>query len=56
MDKKLDEKMLKLMFNSIRNAEIKNVKTQKKDDKAMVKTIEAYINDKIKEEIKQNED
>ena len=52
----LDQKLLRVMFNSIRSAEIKNIKTQKKDDKGMVKLIEDYVSKKVREESKANED
>lgn len=52
---KLDEKMLRVMFNSIRSAEIKNIKTQKLDDKGMVKIIEDYVVRKVREEMKNSE-
>ena len=55
-DKELNSKLLKEMFNAIRSAEIKNVKTQKKDDKGMIQSIEKYIFEKVGEEMKQNED
>ena len=44
------------MFNTIRSEEIKNIKTQVKDDKRMVKGIERYISKKVKEEMEKNED
>ncbi len=52
----LDKNLLRVMFNSIRSAEIKNIKTQKKDDKGMVKLIEDYVSKKVREESKANED
>lgn len=52
----LDEQLLRKMFNSIRSAEIKNIKTQKKDDKGMVRVIEEYVSGKVREEMKDNED
>ncbi len=52
----LDQKLLRVMFNSIRSAEIKNIKTQKRDDKGMVKVIEDYVSKKVREESKANED
>lgn len=54
--KDLDSQLLKSMFNSIRSEEIKNIKTQKRDDKAMVRVIEEFVNKKVGEEMKQNED
>ena len=53
--KELDPKLLRLMFNSIRSAEIKNIKTQKQDDKGMVRVIEGYVNGKVREEMQGNE-
>jgi len=52
----LDEQLLKTMFNAIRNAEIKNIKTQKNDDKKMVNLIEDYVSKKVQEEMNNNED
>lgn len=54
--KDLDLQLLRLMFNSIRSAEIKNIKTQKKDDKGMVRAIEDFIDRKVREEMKKDED
>lgn len=54
-NKNLDEKLMRKMFNSIRKAEIENIKTQKNDDKRMVTIIEDYINKKVREEMKENE-
>ena len=54
--KDLDSQLLKSMFNAIRSAEIKNIKTQKRDDKGMVRVIEEFVNRKVGEEMKQNED
>ncbi len=54
--KDLDSQLLKSMFNAIRSAEIKNIKTQKRDDKGMVRDIEEFVNKKVGEEMKQNED
>ncbi len=58
MDKneKLDEELLKQMFNAIRVTEIKNIKTQRKDDKAMVRVIEEYVRKNVQEEMGKNED
>lgn len=53
--KELDSHLLRTMFNAIRSAEIKNIKTQKQDDKGMVKVIEQYIDKKVKEEMKKDE-
>ena len=41
----LDEQLLRKMFNVIRTAEIKNIKTQKKDDKGMIRSIETKKNE-----------
>ena len=54
--KDLDLQLLRLMFNSIRSAERKNIKTQKKDDKGMVRAIEDFIDRKVREEMKKDED
>lgn len=54
--KELDPQLLESLFNEIRSAEIKNIKTQKKDDKNMVRTIEEIVNSKVEEEMKKNED
>lgn len=54
-EKILDEKLLRDMFNTIRSAEIKNIKTRKKDDKAMVKSITNYINKTVGKEMESNE-
>lgn len=55
-DSELNQKLLREMFNAIRNAEIRNIKTQTKDDKSMANSIEHYVSRKVKEEAKQNED
>ncbi len=54
--KDLDSQLLRSMFNSIRSAEIKNIKTQKRDDKGMVRVIEEFVNRKVGEEMKRDED
>lgn len=54
--KDLDPHLLRSMFNAIRSAEIKNIKTQIKDDKGMVRVIEDYVSKKVKEEMNNNED
>jgi len=54
--KDLDLQLLRSMFNTIRKAEIENVKTQKRDDKGMVHGIEKYVNKKVEEEMKGYED
>jgi len=46
----LDQKLMRDMFNEIRSFEIKNVKTQKFDNKKMVNSIMKYIFDKVGEE------
>ena len=55
-EKDLDPLLLRDMFNVVRSAEIKNIKTQIKDDKGMVKVIEDYVRRKVKEEMAGNED
>lgn len=55
-NKELDQQLLRSMFNTIRNAEIKNIKTQKRDDKGMVRGIEEFVNKKVGEEMKRDED
>ena len=52
----LDQELLKNMFNAIRSAEIRNIKTQTNDDKRMVTILEDYINKKVREEMKKDED
>lgn len=52
----LDLKLMRLMFNAIRSAEIQNVKTQKKDEKGMVRAIVDYVNKKVGEEMRKDED
>ena len=42
-NKKINNDMLRVMFKSIRKAEDKNIKTQKYDNKKMIKMIESYI-------------
>lgn len=54
--KELDPQLLRIMFNSIRSAEIKNIKTQKQDDKGMVRAIEDYVIKKVREEMSEDED
>lgn len=54
-NKALDEKLLREMYNAIRSAEIKNIKTQKNDDKQMVSTIERYIVKKVEAEVQKDE-
>lgn len=55
-NKELDSKLLREMFNTIRSAEIKNIKTQKNDEKQMVGAIAKYIVKKVGEEVEKNED
>ncbi len=55
-NKDLNLQLLRMMFNQIRSAEIKNIKTQKQDDKGMVRIIEDYISKKVREEMRDNED
>lgn len=55
-NKELDEQLLRKMFNSIRKVEIKNIKTQKKDDNGMIRIIMDYVSGKVREEMKDNED
>lgn len=52
----LDSHLLRTMFNAIRSTEIKNIKTQTRDDKGMVKAIENYVTKKVREEMNKNED
>lgn len=54
-NKTLDEKLLREMYNVIRSAEIKNIKTQKNDDKQMVSAIEKYIVKKVEAEVNKDE-
>ena len=53
--KKINTDMLRVMFTSIRKAEDKNIKTQKYDNKKMIKMIESYIEKKVREEMAKNE-
>ena len=55
-NKELDEQLLRKMFNSIRKVEIKNIKTQNKDDTGMIRIIMDYVSGKVREEMKDNED
>ena len=50
----VDKVVLRDLFNAIRNAEIKNVKIQKLDDKQMAKQITKYISKKVGENIEWN--
>ena len=51
-NKNIDERLLREMYNMVRNAEIKNTKTQKNDDRQMVSLIEGYIKSKVEKEVK----
>lgn len=55
-EKEVNQLLLRKMFNAIRSAEIKNIKTQRKNDANMVKAIEEYIDKQVREEMKKNED
>lgn len=55
-EKEINQLLLRKMFNAIRSAEIKNIKTQRKNDANMVKAIEEYIDKQVREEMKKNED
>lgn len=55
-NKDINESLLREMYNAIRGAEIKNIKTQKNDDKQMVSSIEKYIYRKVEEEVQGDED
>lgn len=50
VNKDLDPTLMREMFNAIRSAEIKNIKTQKNDDKHMVSAITEYITKKVGKE------
>ena len=54
-NKELNETLLREMYNAIRKVEIKNIKTQKNDDKQMVASIEKYIYKKVEEEVQGDE-
>lgn len=49
-NKELDPILMREMFNTIRSAEIKNIKTQKNDDKHMVSAITKYVTKKVGKE------
>lgn len=49
--KELNSYLTREMFNTIRKAEIKNVKTKKNDDKKMAKSIMNYIVKQVEKEI-----
>lgn len=55
-NKKINNHTLKIMFKSIRKAEDENIKTQKYDNKKMIKMIESYIEKKVRKEMAENED
>ena len=55
-NKKINNDTLKIMFKSIRKAEDENIKTQKYDNKKMIKMIESYIEKKVRKEMAENED
>lgn len=55
-NKKINNDTLKIMFKSIRKAEDENIKTQKYDNKKMIKMIENYIEKKVRKEMAENED
>lgn len=50
VNKELNKILLREMFNTIREYEIKNIKTQKLDDKQMVNVITDYIDKKVRKE------
>lgn len=54
-NQELDKKLLRTMFNKIRTAEIKNIKTQKIDDRRMVRILEKYITKEVEKEMKKDE-
>lgn len=54
-NKKINNDMRRVMFKSIRKAEDENIKTQKYDNKKMIKMIESYIEKKVREEMAKNE-
>lgn len=54
-NKKINNDMLRVMFKSIRKAEDENIKTQKYDNKKMIKMIESYIEKKVRKEMAENE-
>lgn len=51
----LDKQLMREMFMTIREAEIKNINTQKNDDKKMVKNITNYICKQVEKETTKNE-
>ena len=52
----LNDELMKKMFNAIRDAEIRNIKTQINDDKKMATILEDYVSKKVREEMRKNED
>jgi hypothetical protein len=54
-EEKVDARLVKEMFNSIRSKEIINIKTQKYIDRKMVENITSYISVKLEKEGKNNE-
>ncbi len=56
MSNNWDKQLMREMFMTIREAEIKNINTQKNDDKKMVKNITNYICKQIEKEATKNED
>ena len=56
LNDRINEELLRTMFKVIRNAEIKNVKTKKQDDKGMARIIEDYIYKKVITEVKEEDE
>lgn len=54
-NKGINNDMLRVMFKSIRKVEDENIKTQKYDNKKMIKMIENYIDKKVREEMVKGE-
>ena len=54
-NKDLDEMLLQDMFKRIRGAEVSNIKTQKRDDKGMVRIITEYVSKTVEKEMHGNE-
>lgn len=50
-NKPLNGTLLREMYNTVRSEEIKNIKTQKYDNRQMVSRIEKYIFDKVQKEV-----
>ena len=55
-DIEVNHVLMREMFNKIRAAEIKNIKTQKRDDKYMANAIATYITKKLAQEDSKEED